>query len=539
MENKIIILLIFFVFFIFGFQLFNLQIINGNKYYYNSNSYRGISKDIPNQRGLIFDRNMNIIASNRLGFEVNIANLDKKYFESINEVEEFIREKKDFEIKNITSRIYSNPLEFSHIIGYVGAVNEEDLKKGYRSDEIIGKYKIEKSYEELLKGAEGYNYVGKNNSYYIPGTPGADIILTIDKNWQVTLYKIIEKYSKQYGSAGGAGVILDSKNGEIIANVSYPGFDSNTFIKGVSTENYNLLANSRNKELVDKTVSFASTPGSIFKLLTSYYLLENKIIDKDSTFYSNRCMELGIGYQFCEFGKFFYGSLNLRTAISRSSNLFFCNYSLGKDMNNLANTATKFGLGTLTGVDISGEISGQVDSPLYKYNLSKENWYSGDTCNLVIGQGATLVTPMQMAKVASILDNGGEIYRPYLVKEIRKNSGEVLKPNENNLISKIDFSGDNLDLIRFGMRSTAQSYEGTVYPFLNNLPGDLRVKTGTAEVFEGGEMKTHGWIIGSFNYENKSYSFAFALYFGGGGFYISQIAKDFINCIYNNFNQCI
>lgn len=558
--------LVLLTFLIFAFNLIDLQIISGD--YYKSFSDKLVFNDDSRQqyRGLFFDRDGDLLVKNNSIFAIklanisdynlvsdmykldNLANITNLSNQQFNEIASKLSEDGiDFQYYERFQREYKYPEYFSHIIGYTGLASESDLDNGYSQNDYIGKYKLELQLEEYLKGVDDKKISIDGVEYFRKGEVGSNVHLTIDKDWQIVLYNIIRKYSNIYGAAGGAGVIIDDSNGDVVSLVSYPGFDTNLLVKGIDSQSYNNLLNRRDKPLLDRAIGLAATPGSTFKIITSHSLLQNNVIDVNSRFYSNRCMQLGGGYEFCEFGKFFYGDMNVVRALYKSSNLFFCNFLLQdyrvNGLENLISSASEFNIGQPTGIDLIGEVSGNMDSPEYKRSVTNDGWFDGDTCNVAIGQGAVLVTPIQLAMIASTINNNGVYYKPNIVDRIEDVYGNVIYSKNVEVKRKVDIDEDVLAHIERGLSDVAQNPEGTVYAFLNGLPGNLRVKTGTAEVYENvngvQEYRTHGWIVGSFDYNNKPYSFAFHLNYGGGGFYISQATRDFINCIYSDLNGCL
>jgi penicillin-binding protein 2 len=434
-------------------------------------------------------------------------------------------------------RRYLYPEEFSHIIGYTGPVEEGDLENGYSPADHIGKYKLEYSFEEMLKGIKG-------KKSFIDGVPviegaqsGNDIYLTIDLRWQEVLYSSIKKWSEELGAAGGAGVIMNASNGEILSIVSTPGFDTNIFITGLSEEDLANLTNSREKPLVDKALTYSAPPGSIFKLITTYELLKTSTININSYYYSNGCINIG-NIEFCEFNKNIYGSMNVIRALYKSSNLFFCenliSYSNTYDLNIFAETARKFGLGEKSGINIPGEVEGNVDSPAYKSEILNIGWYPGDTCNMAIGQGAMLTTVMQMVLVPAVYSNGGNLLTPNIISKITDGEDVIGRPDVK--VKRVIEVNDTKDVVLSGMSEVVNNPEGTVYYFLHDLPGNLKVKTGSSETMESigatSISQVNGWIMGLFEFEDEIYSFAFFMPYSGGSFYMAQALREFILEIY-------
>lgn len=558
-----------------------LQVISSAEYYDSSITISTAKEYVSSQRGLFLDRELDILAKNTPSYALYLYN--KEYlpddFELIEKVlldngisyldlkSSIINSKYDIKVTenlessrieklksssefnkyfyliNTQKREYLYPEEFSHVIGYTGKTVAEDLKSNYSQFDQIGKYKLELKYENDLKGTKGLRYSFDGIENYIPAEAGSNIQLTIDKDWQVALYKIIKKYSEEYNSAGGAGVIIDNSTGEVLAIVSYPGFDTNLYINGISAEKHEDYLNNRKLPLIDKSLSLQIAPGSTFKIITAYTLLENNIVDESTTYFSNRCLE-NANFDFCEYQKYFYGQMNIVRALYKSSNLFFCVNSLKlEQQGNLAKlfeSEKLFGLGQLTGIDLPGELPGNIDTPEYKKEVFNLGWYSGDTCNAVIGQGSNTVTPIQVALVAQAISNKGRVYQPRVVSRLTDIYGNTIRTFNSNILRDIPISDSTYNLINEGMYNVANNWDGSVYYFLNGLPGNLRVKTGTAEaseiLFDGSiNNTTHGWIMGNFDFNGKTYSFANVLNLGGGGFYVGQITRDFINCLYSDF----
>lgn len=553
----------------------SIQVSKGGEFAFKSSNLVINNKDEDPHRGLILDSSSKILAKNKEVFDIVIFNIAKiSNQDAVNslinnhpntnvegvikvsnlnnvELRSFVdslseEDAKNYKIEIRQIRDYIFPLQFTHVIGYTGIASDNDLQNGYELGDSLGKYKLENQYDHELRGIKGKKLYIDGVEFDKQSEPGQNIYLNLNSDWQIGLYQIIQKYSEQYSAAGGAGVIVDNSNGDIIAQVSYPGFDTNSFVKGISSEAYKALESDRRKPLIDKAIGLGAAPGSTFKIISAYNLLEHNVIDRSSRFYSNRCMDLGGGYNFCEFGKFFYGDMNVERALYKSSNLFFCNYTLSdyrtSQMNNFIESAKLFNVGSKTGIDLQGEISGILDSPELKKTNTGDSWFDGDTCNAAIGQGAMLLTPLQMAMVVSAVENNGVYYKPHIIQKIESVEGNISYERKPEIIRTIPISEETKNLIQSGLHSVAKNPEGTVYPFLKNSPGNIRAKTGTAEVFENVNgnfvYRTHGWIVGAFDYNGRSYSFAYYLSYGAGGFYVAQIARDFMSCLYSDFQGC-
>ncbi len=538
-----------------------------------------VSEDVIDApRGLILDSRGRILAENELVYDVSLiysSDLADSYdalkaYLSLNNREDMILLLNDinseleqnkllvknlsvdeiaiFESFNIENEVlnfkphyirkYLYPEEFSHILGYTGPVTEEDILNGYSSDEYVGKYRVEKLYEEFLRGTKGRRIKDGLSEIQIPSKSGGNVHLTIDAYWQNTLYKLLGESTEQHNAAGGAGVIMNAKTGDIKAMVSYPGFNTNEIVRGIDPETFTYLEQSRKQPLLDKAIGGAYTPGSIFKIVTSYALLENEIITPTTQFFSNQCMQLGGGYDFCEFGKNFYGTMNLKRALEKSSNLYFCNFTLKlseeKGISKFVETAEKFGVGSLTGIELEGENPGNMDSPEYKVSVTGESWFDGDICNAAIGQGAVVVSPIQVSYILAILANNGLKVTPSVVDYIETDKGIEHKNNTTNITYE-KFNSNYAESIFEGLSGVAYSIESAVYRFLKDIPYNVKAKTGSAETYEninGVQVeRVHSWIVGTFDYNNETYTFSFFHQYGRGGYYIAPLLKDFLSSI--------
>lgn len=553
-----------------------VTLAEGDGYALESLTYFISNEEIAPPRGLILDKEGRIIADNRKVFDIYlrvgnqndldayIAKLDENFKNLISKrksskvyverglqdvivyrsltnkevslLESEIENNKSIRIVSRWERSYSMPYAFSHIIGYTGPVAEEDISSGYGLLDYIGKAKLELQFEENLKGTKGRISDQGKSKILLGEEQGSTINLTIDSEIQNKLYSLFVEYDERNSAAGGAGVFINANSGEILAMVSYPGFDSNLFTSGVSQIEFDSYLKNRDRPLLDKAIASAATPGSTFKIITATELLESSTIDSASTVYSNRCLKVG-GSEFCEFGKNFYGTMDVVRAIRKSSNVFFCHYMLDysnkENINNFSNKAREFGIGQKTGVDLIGEIVGQMDSPEVKLANFNDLWRPGDTCNAAIGQGAIITTPIQMAVAAAITFNPDKKVQPYLVQNIQNIRGQIEYRAENNILSiNPVMNSETQAIVRKGMRDVATNSESAVSTFFKDLPNNLHIKTGSAETQEkvGNKYvsRVHGWIIGTFEYNNETYAFSLFQQYGGGSYNLAPLLKDFL-----------
>jgi penicillin-binding protein 2 len=439
-------------------------------------------------------------------------------------------------LEDESKRNYLYPEEFSHILGYVGEASLEDIEKYeyVSNNDIVGKLGIEKYYDEILAGKNGelateVNALGHSitgSSYIItPQESGKSLYMSIDADVQSKIYEILKEAVKENGATGAAVVVEDVNNGEILSMVSYPGYDNNKFIGGISHKDYSQLLEDERIPLLNRPIAAQVPPGSTFKSLVATAALDSGAINTSTIYTSRRGYTFSSGAPFQEFQNNAYGRLNVIQAIAKSSNIFFCETIRNWDINELVPYLRDFGIGEYTGIDIPGEMPGRLPSPENKIYLAENGatwldpvWYpEGDGCNSVIGQGITLVTPIQMANWIAAIANNGTLYKPHVIEKSIDDEGneEILnyEPLNEDFIDP-----KSLEIVRRGMWSVVHSDLGSA-KILRDVGEEVAVKTGTAEFGalneDGGYEHTHAWIAGFYPFEDPKYSFV--VFFEDGG----------------------
>lgn len=448
-----------------------------------------------------------------------------------------------------SKREYPEGTSFSHILGYTGAVTAEDMKKldYIDSTDVVGRIGLEKEYDKRLIGQDGeiaweVDSLGRTISdkgYVLKeAVSGDNLYLSVDIDIQKKLYELMEKAVVDYKAIGGAAIVQDVKTGELLSLVSDPGYDNNKFIGGISQEEYSgLLTNPRNP-LLNRAIAAQMPPGSTFKVVVAAAGLDAGVLTRNTIYVSRSGYTFTGGASFQEYGNHSYGAINLIDAISVSSNIYFCEMIRKWNMDSLVPYLEKFGIGEYTKIDIPGEAPGRLPSPSNKIELSKTSpwlepvWYpEGDSCNSVIGQGITLVTPIQMANWTSAIANGGTLNRPHLAKyfenEKKEKDGLVFKPLQENVVSS-----DALKLVREGMWSAVNGPRATIRGVSGISGVTVAAKTGTAEFgklnSKGEYEHTHAWVTTFFPYENPKYVLTIFLEDGGQSYNTAKVAKEMI-----------
>ncbi len=438
---------------------------------------------------------------------------------------------------------------FTHVLGYTGEASEDDLEKYsmLSNGDIVGKSGLEKFYEDQLQGKHGklaqeIDAFGRSVSpvAYTLSEPvsGNSLYLSINMDVQKQMYVLLKDAVKEYSAAGAAGIIEDVNTGELLAIVSYPSYDNNLFVGGITQIDFNsLLKNSKNP-LLDRSISAQIPPGSTFKTIVAAAGLEEKVITKNTKYVSRTGYTFSNGAPFQEFRNHAYGTLDITDALMVSSNIFFCEMIRDWDINELVPYLESFGIGQYTGIDIPGEMQGRIPSPENKKALAQttspwleEIWYpEGDSCNSVIGQGITLVTPIQMSNWIAAIANGGTLHTPHVGKKFVNEDGFEY-PIEYTAKRENVVSDETLEIVRKGMWEVVNGPRG-IAKTLSLTGTSVAAKTGTAEFGKLNEKgvyeDTHAWVTGFFPYEDPKYSFSLLLEDGGSSANAVATIKDMI-----------
>ena len=344
-----------------------------------------------------------------------------------------------FWVKEQAIRTYSNNNLASHILGYIGKINSTELEnnEGYSINDYIGKMGIEYVYESFLKGKNGIKQTDMSVDGSITGEytteeaeQGKDVVLTIDANLQSktqeALANTIDKirnggFGETYEAKGGAAVVLDVNTGEVLALASYPDFEPELFIDGISTEKWNEYNDENNNSLLNRAVQSAYAPGSTFKMVTATAGLETGGITATEQITDTGIYHAGGGYNprcwyYTNYGRG-HGPLNVSGAIKNSCNYFFYEVASRIGIENIEKYANYFGLGKKTNVELPGELSGTL-SGKNLYNELGRTWYDGIALSAAIGQAENNFTPIQMARYIAMLANGGKTINVTIVKDI-------------------------------------------------------------------------------------------------------------------------
>lgn len=481
----------FSVILIFGVRLIFLQVKNGGEYRERSENNTLKKVNIFTERGIIYDRNKKELAWNKKESEVPEG-------EGVVSVAPY-------------TRAYMSP-GFSHVLGYVG-YPARDAQGNYWQEEFVGKDGLEKQYQAVVKGENGSKIIetdarGATHSENIINSPkqGSDLITSIDSRVQAEMFTLIKNLSESNNFAGGAGVIMDITNGEIITSTSFPEYDSEILSLGKDSIKINGYLTDKRKPFLNRIVSGLYAPGSIVKPFFALGALAENIIDESKEILSTGSISIPNPY-FPDQETVFKdwrvnGWTNMAEALAVSSDVYF--YAIGggyKDQKglgiaNIEKYSKMFGFDTKTGIDLPGENKGVIPSPEWKIkNFAGDPWRIGNTYHTSIGQYGFQVTPIEMVKAIAAIANRGKLLTPHFLLGDSK---------IENQFSVVDLKQEYYDVIHRGMRQAVT--EGTATTL--NVPYvHVAVKTGTAQLGVQ-KNKVNSWVVGFFPYENPRYAFA-------------------------------
>ncbi|ECO2657281.1 penicillin-binding protein 2 [Campylobacter jejuni] len=568
------------LFFIFLLSRVYYLSIKSNVYYEELAKQNAIKTEfLPPVRGQITDRNGTLLAINDLGFSISIKPylsikksnkgiLDKELSELTNlfpdlnasklaeiykrndsyynqdfiKVVDFIpydeiiphyselNLNKTIKIDPVVKRKYPFGKLASHIIGYVGKANLQDVQENEiaKLSNYTGKSGIERYYNDILQGEKGtrvYKVNALNQEVeqlsYTPAMSN-DIELTIDIELQSYLTSLFE------GNAGAA-IIMNVNDGSILAAGSFPEYDLNPFVTGISFKDWDELSNSLDHPFTNKLINGYYPPGSVVKMGVGLSFLNSKNISPSTQYVCNGSIELGGRFFRC-WNRSGHGPVDLKHAIKYSCDVYFYNGSLQVGIDQISETLSRIGFGVKTGVDLPSEFVGTLPSKEWKMQRYRQSWFQGDTLNTAIGQGNFLATPMQIARYTAQIAKGGEVI-PHFLKSIENNNNTTIENqmDENKKEIFTLFEKSQLPYIRDAMYAVANEQGGTSYRYLHNLDVKVAAKTGTAQVVGFSQTdknrvdekqfeyytRSHAWLTSYAPYSKPKYVVTVLLEHGG------------------------
>lgn len=550
-------------------RLYFLQVKEADKYKMLSDENRISTRFLVPPRGLIFDRNGEIIAKNEQDFQAlmvaeqtpDIAETLKTFKQIVpltegeeqkirkdlknkrrfipiklkdnlswNEVSKILLHAPDLpgvEIDEGLSRYYPYADIYAHVLGYVGPVSDKDKKDnplymvpGFK----IGKSGLERYFDYKLQGKGGtikleVNAYGRvmNEIERNSGEEGQSLTLTLDARLQRAAYEA-------FGEESGAAVVLNVRTGEILALVSTPSFDPNLFTNGISYKHWNALLKNERTPLVNKAVSGQYSPGSTFKVVVALAALEAGVIDLNTRFNCSGGLDVG-NIRFHCWRHSGHGSLNVVEALKHSCDIFFYETAMKLGIDKIHDMAVKLGMGNVLEVGLDNEKAGIIPTKAWKKARFGTSWTQGDAANSGIGQGYVLVTPLQLATMLARVVNGGYAVQPTFIKPTEK---------ELSKIKRLDISTKNIEIVKRGMFEVVNGAGGTAGRARFNINGAVMGgKTGTTQVRRISmkerssgilrdeqlpwRLRNHALFIGFTPVDNPRYSVAVIVEHGSSG----------------------
>lgn len=437
----------------------------------------------------------------------------------------------------------------AHILGYVGEISYNELKKDtcgdYKLGDMVGKQGIEQYLDRYLKGVRGGEQVevdvaGRELRVIekVKPVPGYNVVLTIDSNLQNIAWDAFEEKA-------GSVIVMDPRDGSVLAMVSKPSFNPNLFNRGISRDNWEKLLNNPLHPMRNRALSGQYPPGSTYKLLVAAAALEEGLITPATSFFCDGSYKLG-NRTFRDWKEGGHGEISLHRAIVESCDVYFYNVGKMVGVDKLAKYSRGFGLGVKTGIGLSEENSGLVPTRQWKLNRFKEPWQIGETLCMSIGQGSVLVTPLQILNAYCALANGGILYVPRIVKRIETAEGKVVKEFDPEIKSHIPVSERNIKILRHALWGAVNEVGGTGSA-LKRKEEDVCGKTGTAQVVELSQgddireekvpykLRDHALFVCFAPYEKPEIAVVVVVEHGGhGGSVAAPIARKIVDAYFSN-----
>ena len=553
-------------------RFFKIQILDNEKYSKRAQSNYVRALSLPAPRGLILDRNGEIIVDNYptyvlyaisaeikdkvnnytiiskatgIDTSVLIKNFKNNFrsrflptriakdlsIEQLSKLEEKKNNLSGIIYKQFPERIYNSGVRATHALGYLKEVDQkmiDNLKIAkYNYGDLVGWSGIEKEYESSLRGEKGVSYyqvdafgreAGLVEAYDdLLSQPGGNLNTTID----IKLQLLIENL---YKDKKGAVVVSKPQTGEVLAYISSPDYNPDLFTGLVSNEDWQAVISDPDRPLLNRASNGLYPPGSIYKMIVAIELLEKELIDEKWSAFCTGEYEFFDRAHKC-WDKNGHGEVNVKSAIAQSCDVFFYEAIQKVRLDDLEKRSMEFAHGILTNIDLPSEMKGKVPNRKYMNKLhGRYGWSTGAMLNISIGQGEILVTPIQMAAYINMLATKGVIKNLHLVK-----------PRKSNLLDKMPVSQKTWDIIHTAMREVVYGKKGTGKLSNPNLPGvSVFGKTGTAENPHG---ETHAWYVGFANYKDEDMISVVVLVENGGGG--GSIASPIARKIFKKYDETI
>ncbi len=431
----------------------------------------------------------------------------------------------------------------AHVLGFVGRISPEEYARlkdnGYYLNDRLGKTGLEAALEPVLRGTSGSRQIevdafGRERRIVSAESPenGANVRLTLNLDAQVELERLLVEELHAIGRKRAAAVVLDPRDGSVIAMVSLPAYDPNLFTRGVSNEEYAALSSDPDRPLFPRASAGQYPSGSTFKPVVAIAALAEKVITPATTVLSTGGIWYNKTWFFPDWKAGGHGLTNVYKAIAESVNTFFYTIGGGTDKftglgpERIATYAKLFGFGETTGLDLPGEATGLIPTPAWRKVETGKEWYIGDTYHMAIGQGDVLVTPLQVAEMAATIANGGKLWQPHFLSAVYDPGAKTWKKVQPKLNRDNTNLKEAIAVIQKAMRMTVTS---GVARSLQNVVVPVAGKTGTAQ-WTAENKPTHAWFAGFAPADKPTVAIAILIEEGGEGSSVAvPVAGKFLN----------
>lgn len=530
--------IIVFCFVIVLFRLWYLQIYKGELYHKFSIQNRLRKEIIRSPRGMIYSRNNQLLVDNTPRLDVVITrqflndkeNTLKRLAEILGMQVESIRKiikkhsteakyrpiiiKKNLKpaevakietenaslpgvsVQMFISREYVDKEIGAHALGYISEISQKKLPRfkkrdgiDYKLGDFIGQFGIEEKQDRVLRGENGFEYVevdalGRKKKYINtdnlfkgienePPKPGRNLKLTLDRDLQRVAYEAL-------GENAGSVVAIDVNSGELLTMISTPAFNPSQFSRGLTEKYWGSLRDNEDKPMGDRSIQNHFSPGSTFKTITAIAALEEGLINKSSKIRCHGSFRFG-RRTYRSWKRYGTEKVDVTNALRYSCNIFFYKVATELDIDVLARYANLFGFGKKTGINLAREVSGLIPTKEWKLKTNGIPWQQGETLSCSIGQSYVLVSTLQLANAYAAIATKGKLYKPFIVKEVLDNQGNILKKTQPEILSEINLQDTTWDLIHKGLYKVANSPNGTAW-WRRGLGNQMAGKTGTSQV---------------------------------------------------------
>jgi len=588
-RTRYLMTLVAIVFLLLVGHLFSLEVLQGERFTYLAENNRIRLRKVPGPRGVVFDRTGQLLADSRPSFDLlfvpedaadpektlrTLARLlgreDAEFLHLLEQYkgrppfEEIVLgrdidweavvavESHQLDLPGVTLRIrprrsYLGDSMAAHLLGYIGEISRRQLQtyktNGYSMGDEIGQFGLEKKWEDFLRGRSGGQQVevdalGRRIRvlHEVEVVPGHTIHLTLDRDLQQTAHEALE-------GKEGAIVVLDVRNGAILALVSAPAFDPNTFARGLTAEEWLSLSRDPMHPLNNRAIQGVYPPGSTFKIVVAIAALEEGLVEPESRILDPGYFVVG-NHVFRDWKKEGHGWVDFHKGIVESCDVYFYRLGMRVGVDQIARYGRLLGLGEKTGIDLDGEKEGLIPDTEWKRKKLGQKWFPGETPSFAIGQGYVGVTPLQMANMMAAVANGGTLYRPWFVRRVESLDGILIREYGPQKIRSINFKESTWKYLRDALRDVVQSAGGTGGRARSKLV-EIGGKTGTAQVvaMRGGVVKSeqlaykirdHAWFMAYAPVDKPEIAVAVLVQHGGkGGAVAAPLAKKVVEAYFS------